>query len=222
MRYFYLSRNEMLKGQALVYDVFEIEVPLEAYRTAPDKADAIEYIGENIPNDIEYDQENDVLYSASDRPSPFHVFVKGTWIVKDKEGFKEFCYEHINELKADVLEEGFIYKGHPQRCRDKDIIFIAITALFVYLIETFLHKRIKPRWYFTDNHCGEYELTELIDLMFNGYVFVQGVYDTEHYYKTLENPSLITIDEFRDKVIEYTKRLADKGSELKNQLNEIE
>ncbi|MDY3362245.1 MAG: hypothetical protein SOY04_17865, partial [Clostridium celatum] len=82
MRYFYLSREALKYGQIVQYDVFDLEVPIEIYRTGVGKEDAIQYIGDFIPNDLVYDEENDVVFSEVDRPSPYHVFIKGIWIIK--------------------------------------------------------------------------------------------------------------------------------------------
>lgn len=218
MRYFYISRNEMKMGNIVVYDTFNIEVPLEAYRTAPGKEDAIQYIGENIPNDIEYDVDNDVLYSAGDRPSPYHVFVKGIWIVKDLESYKKYCDENVENIKTEVLDNGFDYNGHKQRCRDKDIIFISIATLLMYLTHTFLHITISPKWYFKDNYYKNFSLLEMIDLMFNGYKFVQSVYDAEHYFKTQSEVKFITKEDFENKRSEIYATLNIKSQAIENTL----
>ena len=56
MRYFYLSRNALRdRNEVVLYDQFNMQVDINVYRTGLGKQDAIEYIGENIPNDIYYD-----------------------------------------------------------------------------------------------------------------------------------------------------------------------
>ncbi|CAL7884727.1 hypothetical protein [Fusobacterium necrophorum] len=206
MKYFYVSRNALARDNAVViYGEYAIQIPLEAYRSNPNTEDAIEYISEddNFPNDWAYDSENDVIFSQKDRPSPYHVFVKGVWIVKDKEGLKKYCEKIIDEIKAEVLEYGFNYSiggvEHQQRCRDKDIVYMAITALMMFFVKTFLQKDIKKTWYFQDNHGESMDLLKLVQLMFFGGTFVQSVYDTENYFKTLEEPKIITKEEFEQK-----------------------
>ncbi|MDK4486777.1 hypothetical protein [Fusobacterium necrophorum] len=43
------------------------------------------------------------------------------------------------------------------------------------------------------------DLLKLVQLMFLGGTFVQSVYDTENYFKTLEEPKIITKEEFEQK-----------------------
>lgn len=208
MRYFYLSRDEMIKGNILIYDTFSIEVPLEAYRTAPGKQDAIQYIGDNIPNDIEYDRDNDVLFSAGDRPSPYHAFIKGIWVIKDKEGYKNYCMEKIDTIKGKILDYGFEYQGHRQRCRDKDVAFMVATVTALQALKT-IGKNKKVTWYFEDNFGIELDLQGISMLMLYGTTFVQSVYDTENYFKTLEEIKLISKEQFEEKRKEIHKRLAN-------------
>lgn len=209
MRYFYLSRNEMMNGNVLVYDTFNIEVPLEAYRSGAGKEDAIQYIGENIPNDIEYDAENDVLYSAGDRPSPYHVFVKGTWIIKDKAGYRQFCNEKIEEKKKQILEYGFDYQGHRQRCRDKDVAFMVASVTALDIANRVLNIKKTVTWYFEDNAGIKMSLEDIARLMLYGTTFIQSVFDAENYFKTLEEPVIVTRETFETKRHEIHERLAN-------------
>ena len=129
--------------------------------------------------------------------------ILSVWIVKDKEGLKKYCEKIVDEIKAEVLEYGFNYSiggvEHQQRCRDKDIVYMAITALMIFFVKTFLQKDIKKTWYFQDNHGESMDLLKLVQLMFFGGTFVQSVYDTENYFKTLEEPKIITKEEFEQK-----------------------
>lgn len=210
MRYFYISRNEIINNQSiLVYDIFDIEVLLEAYRTGNGKEDAIQYIGENIPNDWVYDEENDVIFSEADRPSPYHVFIKGTWIVKDRENYKLYCNEEIDKIKAKTLEYGFDYDGHRQRCRDKDIVYLTSTVVSLQVAKQVLNKDKKAVWYFEDNQGVEMDLTAISTLMLYGTTFVQSVFNTENYFKNIEEARVITLDEFEEKRKEIHRELAE-------------
>ena len=209
MRYFYLSRNEMINGNVLVYDTFNIEVPLEAYRSGAGKEDAIQYIGENIPNDIAYDVDNDTLYSEGDRPSPYHSFVKGVWIIKDKKGYRQYCNEKIEEVKEQILEYGFDYQGHRQRCRDKDVSYMVASVGALDIANRVLNIKKTITWYFEDNVGIKMSLEDIAHLMMYGTTFIQSVFDAENYFKTLEEPILITKEVFEAKRHEIHERLAN-------------
>lgn len=136
---------------------------------------------------------------------------KHLWIL-DTEAQRKDYYNVIDSLKAEVLEYGFDYKidgkEHRQRCRDKDIIWIAMTALLLFLVKTFMGKEIKKTWYFEDDYGKEMDLMGFIQLMFFGSTFIQSVYDTENYFKTKENPRELTKADFEKKRKEIHLKLA--------------
>ncbi len=211
MYYFYLVKNSLLNGEVVI--IMQVETAIENYKEIKNFGELVEYSGDTIPNDWEYDPENDVLYSKSEKPSPFHKKMNGEWKLTDEEGYKKYCYENIDEIKKEILEYGFDYEinqiKHRQRCRDKDIVYMAITALMMFFVKTFLQKEIKKTWYFEDNHGESMDLMKLIQLMFFGGTFVQSVYDTENYFKTLENILFITKKDFEEKRKEIHKKLAE-------------
>ena len=47
------------------------------------------------------------------------------------------------------------------------------------------------------------DMVKLVQLMFYGSNFVQSVYDTENYYKTLEEPTLINKVDYEAKIKEF-------------------
>lgn len=136
---------------------------------------------------------------------------KHLWIL-DTEAQRKDYYNVIDSLKAEVLEYGFDYKvdgkEHRQRCRDKDIIWIAMTALLLFLVKTFMGKEIKKTWYFEDDYGKEMDLMGFIQLMFFGSTFIQSVYDTENYFKTKENPRELTKADFEKKRKEIHLKLS--------------
>lgn len=133
------------------------------------------------------------------------------WMLDNQKEYDDYC-ALIDDLKAKSLEYGFDYKvgekEHRQRCRDKDIIFIAMSALLLFLVKTFMNKEIKKTWYFEDNFGVSLDLMGFIQLMFFGSTFIQSVYDTENYFKTKENPKELTKDEFEKKRKEIHSKLA--------------
>lgn len=211
MKFFYLSKNELEKGDILVYDSFEKEINLEAYKTSPGKEDAIQYAGENIPSDLEYDKENDVLYSAKEKPSPYHSLKNGHWIVKDEEAYKNYCFEKIDRIKKEVLEYGFDYKGHRQKCRDKDIAFMVASTVALQTSKMILGKDKTIDWYFEDNYNIEMGLEEISNLMMYGSTFIQSVYNTENYFKISEELTLINKEKFEEKRKEIHNQLVENN-----------
>ena len=136
---------------------------------------------------------------------------KHLWIL-DTETQKKDYFNVIDEFKTTTLEYGFDYKvdgkEHRQKCRDKDIIWIAMSALLLFLVKTFMGKEIKKTWYFEDDFGKEMDLMDFIQLMFFGSTFIQSVYDTENYFKTKVNPKDLSKDEFEKKRKEIHNALA--------------
>lgn len=206
--YNYLSKDALLQGQAVV--VLQSESRIENYKQITNQGELVECIGD-VPAQWEYNPSEDVIYDLKDKPSLYHTLKNGEWQIEDFEGFRAYCNKNIDEIKSQVLEYGFDYEGHQQRCRDKDIIFMAITALLVFLVQTVLHKKIQPRWYFEDNHKLEFDLVKIVTFMLYGGTFVQSVYDTENYFKTLEVPQLIDREIFEAKRKEIHENLVKEG-----------
>lgn len=136
---------------------------------------------------------------------------KHLWIL-DTEAQRKDYFNVIDDFKTTSLEYGFDYKvdgkEHRQKCRDKDIIWIAMSALLLFLVKTFMGKEIKKTWYFEDDFGKEMDLMGFIQLMFFGSTFIQSVYDTENYFKTKVNPKDLSKDEFEKKRKEIHNALA--------------
>jgi hypothetical protein len=136
---------------------------------------------------------------------------KHLWVL-DTETQKKDYFNVIDDFKTTTLEYGFDYKvdgkEHRQKCRDKDIIRIAMSALLLFLIKTFMGKEIKKTWYFEDDFGKEMDLMGFVQLMFFGSTFIQSVYDTENYFKTKVNPKDLSKDEFEKKRKEIHNALA--------------
>lgn len=205
--YFYLNKERLLNGEVTV--IFQTESQIPNYKEITNFGELVEFQGDNIPANWEYSVTEDVLYNINDKPSPFHILKNKKWIVEDKEGFKKYCEEQINAIKNEILDYGFDYEinkvKHRQKCRVKDITFMAITALVMFLVKTFLHKDITRTWYFEDDFGYEMDMVKLVQLMFYGSNFVQSVYDTENYFKTLEDPKLIKKEDYENKIKEFMK-----------------
>ena len=203
--YFYLNKERLLNGEVTV--IFQTENQIPNYKEIVNFGELVEFHGDNIPSSWEYSEAEDVLYDINDKPSPYHILKNKKWVVEDEQGFKKYCEEQINNIKNEILDYGFDYEidkiKHRQKCRVKDITFMAITALVMFLVKTFLHKDITRTWYFEDDFGYEMDMVKLVQLMFYGSNFVQSVYDTENYFKTLEDPKLIKKEDYLTKIKEF-------------------
>lgn len=168
---------------------------------------AYTYIGE-LQGSVEIDDFN------FEHPSQDYIYENGKIKYSpDLEKFKKEYFENIDKYKTEILDYGFDYRvdgvEHRQRCRDKDIIWIAMTTLLLFLVKTFLSKDIKKTWYFEDDFGKEMDLTAFVKLMFFGSTFISSVYDTENYFKTQVVPKQLTKEEFESKRKEIHIKLAN-------------
>nr|DAV28020.1 MAG TPA: hypothetical protein [Caudoviricetes sp.] len=203
--FFYLNKESLLNGEVVI--IFQTENQIPNYKEITNFGVLVEFKGKSIPDNWEYSATEDMLYDIKDKPSPYHILKNKKWVVEDNKGFKEYCDNKVNIIKNEILDYGFDYeiKGvkHRQKCRVKDITFMAITALVMFLVKTFLHKDITRTWYFEDDFGYEMDMVKLVQLMFYGSNFVQSVYDTENFFKLLEEPKLINKDEYLAKIKEF-------------------
>ena len=203
--FFYLNKESLLNGEVVI--IFQTENQIPNYKEITNFGALVEFKGESIPDNWEYSITEDMLYDIKDKPSPYHILKNKKWIVEDKEGFKEYCDTQINTIKNEILDYGFDYEinkvKHRQKCRVKDITFMAITALVMFLVKTFLHKDISRTWYFEDDFGYEMDMVKLVQVMFYGSNFVQSVDDTENFFKLLEEPKLINKDDYLAKIKEF-------------------
>lgn len=195
MKYFYIEKASLINGTLTV--IFQTENRIDNYKEITNFGELIEYHGENIPSDWEFNGE--YIYSAKEKPSEFHRFNGSEWVVFNQDGFNSHCVELIDKVKAEVLEYGFDYQGHRQRCRDKDIALMTSTITALNIAKQIKNKDLKIKWYFEDNAKQEMGLVEISTLMMYGVTFVQSVYDTENYFKTLEKLKIVSKDEFESK-----------------------
>lgn len=205
--YNYLNKDALLQGQAVV--VLQSESKIENYKQITNQGELVECVGD-VPPQWEYNAQEDIIYSLKDKPSPYHVLKGGEWQIEDLEGFRAYCNKNIDEIKAQVLEYGFDYQGHQQRCRDKDIALMVATVTSLQVIKNVLNKDKTIIWYLEDNHGFKMDLLGMSKLMLLGTTFIQSIYDTENYFKTLETPVLITREMFESKRKEIHLKLAEE------------
>ncbi|MCI7343860.1 MAG: hypothetical protein MSH33_07950 [Fusobacterium necrophorum] len=202
--FYYLKKERLKQGVAEV--LFEVPTAIPNYKEITNFGELLEYEGENVPSDWEYDIENDVLYSRSEKPSPYHRKIDGQWQVVDKEGFQKFCEENIDKIKAEILEYGFDYEiegmKHRQRCREKDITYMGTTMSFL-IGAKLVGQEETTDWYFEDNFHHTMNLESLMMFATFGKTFLDGVYKAENYFKTLEEPKIVTKEEYLQKIQEF-------------------
>lgn len=207
--YYYLKKDALLNGEVQV--IFYTENQIPNYKEISNFGELVEYYGENIPSDWVYDAENDVVFAESDRPSPYHVYIQGTWIIKDKEGYKKYCFEEIDKIKVEILEYGFDYLvddvPHRQRCRDKDIALMGTSMVYLMGEQLIGNTTATTPWYFEDNYEWQVGLQKLVVFARYGKTFMESVYKAENYFKTLEEPKFITKFEFENKRKEIHRQL---------------
>ena len=199
--YFYLNKERLLNGEVIV--IFQTENQIPNYKEITNFGELVEFKGDNIPAVWEYSEAEDVLYDINDKPSPYHILKNKKWIVEDNKGFKEYCFSNIDNIKEEILEYGFDYEitngdKHRQKCRDNDIAKMVATVVSLQLAKS-LGLENKVTWYFEDNIGMTVGLLELGKLMLYGTTFIQSVYDTEHYFKTLKEIKKISKIEFETK-----------------------
>lgn len=204
--YNYLSKEALLSGEAVV--VLQSETRIENYKQIVNQGELVECVGD-IPSNWEYSVAEDVIYDSNDKPSPYHVLRNGKWEIGDIEGFKKYRIQVIEGLKEKVLAYGFDYQGHRQRCRDKDVAFMVATITALQAAAT-LGKKKRITWYFEDNAGVEMGLNEMAGLMLLGTTFVQSVFDTENYFKTLADCTVVTKEQFEQKRKEIHEKLVSE------------
>ena len=125
----------------------------------------------------------------------------GTWEY-DSQKEKDDYFQLVDTLKSEALEYGFDYQGHRQRLRIKDLIYMEIAIKSLEISKKKFKKDLKSTWYFHDNFGMTMSIEDLEDMMFSGTMFIQSIFNTEHYFKTEVEPKNLTKEEFKNKINE--------------------
>ena len=200
--FYYLGKENLLAGEVTVF--MQVPTAIPNYKQIKNFGELVEYEGDSIPAQWEFDGEN--FYNVKDKPSPFHRKINGKWQVVDQDGFQKFCQKKIDEIKAEILEYGFDYDiegvKHRQRCREKDITYMGTTMSFLIGAKLVGHEETTD-WYFEDNFHYTMNLEGLMIFATFGKTFLDGVYKAENYFKTLEEPKIVTKEEYLQKIQEF-------------------
>lgn len=107
----------------------------------------------------------------------------------------------IDGYKAEILEKGFVFERHHQKCRDKDLALLsnAIAALEDAGATEGLV------WAFSDSDLAKMSLEQLKQMRISGMNFITTVYEVEAYLKRGEIISDLTVEKFREKVNENSE-----------------
>lgn len=181
-----------------------------------EKTDYIKYtLGEYQLKDGEYINPGEEEIKKINKPDyikPYKwIVTKKEWVIDEEEvkrrkelqtqeAIRDY-FPIIDNLKAEILSEGFDYKGHKQKCREKDLIFMANAILGLQGYKRLYGKELKTIWMFNDVDGIEANERDLIELHLAGTVFVEKVYMAEKIFKVTE-PFLITKADFIAKVNE--------------------
>lgn len=125
----------------------------------------------------------------------------GTWEY-DSQKEKDDYFQLVDTLKAEALEYGFDYRGHRQRLRIKDLIYMEIAIKSLEISKKKFKKDLKSTWYFHDNFGMTMSIEDLEDMMFSGTMFIQSIFNSENYFKTQVEPKDLTKEEFKNKINE--------------------
>ena len=130
-----------------------------------------------------------------------HIWKEGA----TEEEIKNFYYSQINKFKAEILEVGFNYNGHQQKCREKDLALLGNAVSALDDMQMFSQEEHKINWAFNDNDIVNMSEMDLRELRMQGAIFINVVYGVEAELKSskpyisLKKEDFITrVDELSD------------------------
>lgn len=127
------------------------------------------------------------------------------------EELKEFYFNLINKYKAEILEVGFNFNGHQQKCREKDLALLG-NAIAANEDAQVYSKTPVSHWSFNDHDVVEMSLEDLKHLRIAGATFVQAIFTVEAQLKAAEANILLEKQDFIKKVDELSTVKCFKSS----------
>lgn len=124
-----------------------------------------------------------------------HVWGEGATV----EELKEFYFDLINKYKAEILQNGFNFNGHQQKCREKDLALLG-NAIAANEDAQVYSKTPVSHWSFNDHDVVEMSLEDLKHLRIAGATFVQAIFTVEAQLKASETNILLEKQDFIKKV----------------------
>ena len=136
-----------------------------------------------------------------------HVWGEGATV----EELKEYYFNKINTYKAEILEVGFNFNGHQQKCREKDLALLG-NAIAANEDAQVYSKTPVSHWSFNDHDVVEMSLEDLKHLRIAGATFVQAIFTVEAQLKASETNILLEKQDFIKKVDELSTVKCFKSS----------
>lgn len=132
-----------------------------------------------------------------------HVWKEGA----TEEEIKEFYFSQINKFKAEILETGFDFNTHQQKCREKDLALLgnAVSALDDMQMFAITQEEKHVNWAFNDNDIVNMTETELRKMRIAGAVFINTVYGVEAELKSSKPNITLKKEDFIIKVNELSE-----------------
>ncbi|MFR4480080.1 MAG: hypothetical protein ACLUBL_13150 [Fusobacterium sp.] len=139
-----------------------------------------------------------------------HVWGEGATV----EELKEYYFNKINTYKAEILEVGFDFNGHQQKCREKDLALLSNAVSALDDMQTFkvIVEEHQINWAFNDNDIVNMTETDLRELRMSGAIFINTVYGVEAQLKASEANILLEKQDFIKKVDELSTVKCFKSS----------
>lgn len=132
-----------------------------------------------------------------------HIWKEGA----TEEEIKEFYFSQINKFKAEIMENGFNFNGHQQKCREKDLALLGNAVAALDDMATFSHSEEEKtvNWAFNDNDIVNMSETDLRKMRIAGTVFINAVYGVEAELKASEPNFSLKKDNFIAKINEVSE-----------------
>lgn len=139
-----------------------------------------------------------------------HIWKEGATV----EELKEFYFNKINVYKAEILEVGFNFNGHQQKCREKDLALLGNAVSALDDMQTFkvIVEEHQINWAFNDNDIVNMTETDLRELRMSGAIFINTIYGVEAQLKASEANILLEKQDFIKKVDELSTVKCFKSS----------
>lgn len=120
-----------------------------------------------------------------------------------QEEIKEYYFDMINKFKAKILEVGFDFNTHQQKCREKDLALLGNAIAANEDAQPFATIPV-THWSFNDHDVVEMSLDQLKKLRIDGATFVQAIFRVEAQLKA-SNPNVqFTKQDFISKINEIS------------------
>ena len=119
------------------------------------------------------------------------------------EELKEYYFNKINSYKAEILQIGFDFNGHQQKCREKDLALLG-NAIAANEDAQVYSKTPVSHWSFNDHDVVEMSLEDLKHLRIAGATFVQAIFTVEAQLKASQANILLEKQDFIKKVDELS------------------